>query len=303
MRTFQFFLVTLIVLTTSACASNIGKLQVERAAVEIQPASSPIAVTKSDATLKPMSAPVLLHFHETVEAKSSASTADAVPAEDPSQAELDAEAIYGQLSIRDPWEGLNRRIHSFNNIADKVVLRPLAVGYEKITPAPVQACVSRFFENLRNPATAVNQVLQGRPGHAAQSLGRFVVNTTVGLGGLFDPASSFGMQKRDTEDFGQTLATWGWRDSPYLVLPLFGPRTVRDTMSIFGDLSLSPIGQIQDSGVAEKLQLMEVVDGRTRLLPMDKFRQDSFDDYLFVRDAWSQRRSLQIQQNLQSNRD
>ncbi|MNV16556.1 putative phospholipid-binding lipoprotein MlaA precursor [compost metagenome] len=303
MRTFQILLITLIVLTTSACASNIVKHQAEPAAIEIQTASSPVAVAKSDATLEPVSAPVLLYFQETVDATSSAPDADTATAEDPSQAEQNAEAIYGQLSIRDPWEGFNRRIHSFNNTADKFVLRPLAVGYEKITPAPVQTCVSRFFENLRTPMTAVNQVLQGRPGHAAQSLGRFVVNTTVGIGGLFDPASSFGMQKRDGEDFGQTLATWGWRDSPYLVLPLFGPRTVRDTVSIYGDWSLSLIGQIQDSGVADKLQLMEVVDGRTRLLPMDKFRQDAFDDYLFVRDAWSQRRSRQIQQDLRSNQD
>lgn len=303
MRIFQTLLITLIVLATSACANNIVKHQADPPAVEIRLASSPIVVTKLDAALEPASAPVSLYSQDTADAINFAPSLDAVTAEDPSQPDQDAEAIYGQSPVRDPWEGFNRKVHSFNNVADKFVFRPLAVGYDKITPAPVQDCVSRFFDNLRTPVTAVNQILQRRPGHAAQSLGRFVVNTTVGIGGVLDPASSFGMPKRDGEDFGQTLATWGWRDSRYLVLPLLGPRTVRDTVSIFGDRPLSLISQIQDSGVADKLQLLEVVDGRTRLLPMDKFLQDAFDDYLFVRDAWAQRRNRQIQQDFRSNQD
>lgn len=303
MRTLQILLLTVIVLATSACASNTVKHQTEPPAVEIQPAPSSVAVVEPDAALEPAPEIVSLHSQDTADAASSIPGANAATAEDPSQADQDAEAIYGQSPVRDPWEGFNRKIHSFNSVADKFVFRPLAVGYDKITPAPVQDCVSRFFDNLRTPVTAVNQILQGRPGHAAQSLGRFVVNSTVGIGGMFDPASSFGMPKRDGEDFGQTLATWGWRDSRYLVLPLFGPRTVRDTVSIFGDRQLSPIGQIQDSGVADKLQLLEVVDGRTRLLPMDKFLQEAFDDYLFVRDAWAQRRNRQSQQDLRSSQE
>ena len=153
------------------------------------------------------------------------------------------------------------------------------------------------------PVTVVNQALQGRPGDAARSLGRFAVNTTVGVVGVFDPASHFGMPARNDEDFGQTLATWGWRDSRYLVLPLLGPRTVRDALGIVGDQPLSPIAQIQDSGVASGLQALEIVDVRTQLLPMDNFRRDALDDYLLVRDAWVQRRNHQIQQDLRSNRD
>lgn len=232
-----------------------------------------------------------------------AEAGDAAAAEDPNQAELDAEDIYAQKLVPDPWEGFNRKMHGFNNAADKFVLRPLAVGYKKITPEPVQAGVSRFFANLSMPVTVVNQALQGRPGDAARSLGRFAVNTTVGVVGVFDPASHFGMLSRDDEDFGQTLATWGWRDSRYLVLPLLGPRTVRDALGIVGDQPLSPIAQIQDSGVASGLQALEIVDVRTQLLPMDNFRRDALDDYLLVRDAWIQRRNHQIQQDLRSNRD
>lgn len=215
----------------------------------------------------------------------------------------EAEAIYEQEWARDPWEGFNRKIHGFNNAADRWVLRPVAVGYDTITPAPVQAGVSRFFANLRIPATAVNQALQGRPKHAAQSLGRLVVNSTVGIGGLFDPASHLGIAKRNDEDFGQTLASWGWRDSRYLVLPLLGPRTVRDSVAIAGDQPLSPIGQIDDSGTSNALLLLQTVDGRARMLPLDKFRHDAFDDYLLVRDAWVQRRNHQIRQDLQLHRD
>jgi phospholipid-binding lipoprotein MlaA len=219
------------------------------------------------------------------------------------QAELDAEATYAQGPVRDPWEGFNRKVHGFNNAADRFVLRPLAVGYDKVTPESVKVGVSRFFANLHMPVTVVNQALQGRPGHAAQSLGRFVVNTTVGIGGVFDPASSFGMPEHDDEDFGQTLATWGWRDSRYLVVPLLGPRTVRDTVAILGDQPLSPIGQVQDNGTANGLQVLQMVDGRTRMLPIDELRREALDDYLFVRDAWAQRRNRQIQQDLQDNSD
>jgi len=205
--------------------------------------------------------------------------------------------------VQDPWEGYNRRMHSVNNVIDKYFTRPLAVAYDKVTPDVVQSSVSSFFRNLREPATAVNQALQGRPAHAAQSVGRFAVNTTVGIGGLFDPATSFGMEKRDGEDFGQTLATWGWRDSRYLVLPLFGPRTVRDTVAIVGDQPLSPVGYVQDAGAANALQILQMADGRARMLPMDQARRDALDEYAFVRDAWAQRRKQQIDQDLKSSRN
>lgn len=227
-----------------------------------------------------------------------ASATDVAPGVD-ADVLADAEPSDPQAPVDDPWEGFNRHVHGFNNTADQLVFRPLAVGYDTVAPAPVKAGVSRFFANLGMPATAVNQALQGRPRHAAQSLGRFAVNFTVGIGGVFDPATHFGVPQHAPQDFGQTLATWGWSESRYLVLPLFGPRTLRDTVAIVGDQPLSPLGQVQSRVAAAGLQMMEVVDGRARMLPLDKFRRDAFDDYLLVRDAWAQRRKQQIQQELQ----
>ena len=227
-----------------------------------------------------------------------ASATDVAPGVD-ADVLADVEPSDPQAPVDDPWEGFNRHVHDFNNTADQLVFRPLAVGYDTVAPAPVKAGVSRFFANLGMPATAVNQALQGRPRHAAQSLGRFAVNFTVGIGGVFDPATHFGVPQHAPQDFGQTLATWGWSESRYLVLPLFGPRTLRDTVAIVGDQPLSPLGQVQSRVAAAGLQMMEVVDGRARMLPLDKFRRDAFDDYLLVRDAWAQRRKQQIQQELQ----
>ena len=300
MRAFRTLMFAAMVLATTACASNAIKDQAASPAVEMPSASATVAVSQPN--VPPASA--MPPYQDAASTTGIAAEAgDAAAAEDPNQAELDAEDIYAQKLVPDPWEGFNRKMHGFNNAADKFVLRPLAVGYKKITPEPVQAGVSRFFANLSMPVTVVNQALQGRPGDAARSLGRFAVNTTVGVVGVFDPASHFGMLSRDDEDFGQTLATWGWRDSRYLVLPLLGPRTVRDALGIVGDQPLSPIAQIQDSGVASGLQALEIVDVRTQLLPMDNFRRDALDDYLLVRDAWIQRRNHQIQQDLRSNRD
>lgn len=227
-----------------------------------------------------------------------ASATDVAPGVD-ADVLADVEPADPQAPVDDPWEGFNRHVHGFNNTADQLVFRPLAVGYDTVAPAPVKAGVSRFFANLGMPATAVNQALQGRPRHAAQSLGRFAVNFTVGIGGVFDPATHFGVPQHSPQDFGQTLATWGWSESRYLVRPLFGPRTLRDTVAIVGDQPLSPLGQVHSSVAAAGLQMMEVVDGRARMLPLDKFRRDAFDDYLLVRDAWAQRRKQQIQQELQ----
>ena len=231
-----------------------------------------------------------------------ASATDVAPGVD-ADVLADAEPSDPQAPVDDPWEGFNRHVHGFNNTADQLVFRPLAVGYDTVAPAPVKAGVSRFFANLGMPATAVNQALQGRPRHAAQSLGRFAVNFTVGIGGVFDPATHFGVPQHSPQDFGQTLATWGWSESRYLVLPLFGPRTLRDTVAIVGDQPLSPLGQVQSSVAAAGLQMMEVVDGRARMLPLDKFRRDAFDDYLLVRDAWAQRRKRQIQQDAHNSQD
>lgn len=213
------------------------------------------------------------------------------------EVEEDTAALYGDSAVWDPWEKYNRRIHSFNNAVDKHFLRPVATGYVKVVPAPVRTGVSRFFQNLGEPANAINQALQGDPLLSFKSLGRFAVNTTLGIGGMFDPASRMGLHDEEDEDFGQTFSVWGWRDSRYLVLPLLGPRTVRDTVSLVGDRIAGPLNYINDSGTAAALQALDVVDGRARLMSFDEMRQGAYDDYAFVRDAWSQRRLHQIEQS------
>lgn len=262
MNTFQACLLSAVVLTTTACASNNAPLP---------PASSTTYGAPADAAVVATPGVAGQNTRQSTEAGE-------------------------QPPVADPWEGFNRKMHTFNNTADRLVLRPLAVGYKAITPEPVRDGVSRFFANLGTPVTAANQALQGRPGDAAVSLGRFAVNTTIGVVGLFDPATRLGMPENGDEDFGQTLATWGWQDSRYLVLPLLGPRTVRDAVGIVGDQPFSPAANIQDSGTATTLQALELVDVRTQMLPIDKFRRDALDDYIFVRDAWSQRRNSQIRQ-------
>ncbi|WP_024892093.1 MlaA family lipoprotein [Luteimonas huabeiensis] len=228
----------------------------------------------------------------------------------PTQAELDYAAIYGEVpydpvadptlpeaaqmaTAYDPWEPFNRRMHRFNNVVDRTVARPLATAYMKVVPRPIRLGVSNFFSNLGQPVSALNALLQGRPKQAGQALGRFVVNATLGIGGIFDPASDADIPFR-SEDFGQTLGVWGWRNSRYLELPLFGPRTLRDTFGLAGDAPLSPTRQIDDDGARWAVQGLQLVDVRTQLFAVDRMREGAADDYALVRDAWMQRRQYQI---------
>jgi phospholipid-binding lipoprotein MlaA len=195
--------------------------------------------------------------------------------------------------VHDPWERFNRRVHRFNNAVDRSVARPVAKAYAKVVPKPVRTRVGSFFDNLGQPATAVNALLQGKVKHSAQAMGRFLVNSTVGIAGLFDPASRMQIPERE-EDFGQTLATWGWRRSRYLELPFFGPSTVRDVVGIAGDSPLQPASYVEADKVRIGLTALNLVDMRTRLMAFDPLRDGASDDYLLVRDTWSQRRDFQI---------
>lgn len=195
--------------------------------------------------------------------------------------------------VHDPWERFNRRMHRFNNAVDRSVARPVAKFYVKVVPGPVRSRVGSFFDNLGQPATAVNALLQGKVKHSAQAMGRFFVNSTVGIAGLFDPASRMKIPERE-EDFGQTLATWGWRRSRYLELPFFGPSTVRDALGIAGDSPLQPVSYVEADKVRIGLTALNLVDMRTRLMAFDPLRDEASDDYLLVRDTWSQRRNFQI---------
>ncbi len=227
----------------------------------------------------------------------------------PTQAEIDYLDIYGDpynpvadstlptpaevAPSYDPWERYNRKMHRFNNAVDRSVARPLARGYVKVVPRPVRLGVSNFFNNLGQPVAAVNALLQGKPKQAGQSLGRFLLNSTLGIAGIFDPASDAKLPNR-SEDFGQTLGVWGWKRSRYVELPLFGPRTLRDSLGMVGDAPLSPLRQVEVDKVRIPLQGLQLVDVRAQLLATDSLREGAEDDYTLVRDAWMQRRSYQI---------
>lgn len=228
----------------------------------------------------------------------------------PTREELDYAAIYGgevydpvadptlpdavQMPVSyDPWEPWNRRVHGFNNAVDRGIARPLAKAYEAVVPRPVRLGVSNFFNNLGQPVTAVNALLQGKPKAAGQALGRFLLNSTLGIAGIFDPASDANIP-RHSEDFGQTLGVWGWTTSRYVELPLFGPRTLRDSFGLIGDAPLSPTRQVDDSNTRFFLQGLQLVDLRTQLFAVDSMRAGAADDYALVRDAWLQRRNYQI---------
>lgn len=233
--------------------------------------------------------------------------ATAPPADERTQAERDFDELYGAEgyadptlptpatlpTVFDPWERYNRQMHRFNNAVDRTVARPLAKGYVKVVPRPFRLGVSNFFNNLGQPVSAVNALLQGKPKQAGQSLGRFLINSTLGIAGIFDPASDAKLPNR-SEDFGQTLGVWGWRRSRFVELPLFGPRTLRDTFGMVGDAPLSPLRQVEEDRIRIPLQGLQLVDVRAQLLATDSFREGAEDDYALVRDAWMQRRDYQI---------
>lgn len=220
----------------------------------------------------------------------------------------DFDALYGgtnatgSAAAYDPWEKFNRKVHTFNNAVDRSVARPLATAYTHVVPRFARTGISNFFSNLRAPVTITNQLLQGRGADAWDSLGRFLMNSTLGIGGLFDPASK-AMVPRRNEDFGQTLGAWGWRRSRYVELPFFGPRTVRDVFGLAGDIPLSPIRRIEQDKVRIGLQGLQLVDTRAQLLAIDDLRDSAVDEYSLVRDAWMQRRNYQIENDLRSKRD
>jgi len=202
----------------------------------------------------------------------------------------------------DPWEKFNRRMYRFNAAVDRRVAKPLARAYVKVVPRPVRLGVSNFFHNLGQPVSALNALLQGKPKQAGQSIGRFLLNSTVGIAGLFDPATAAKIPNR-SEDFGQTLGVWGWKKSRYVELPLFGPRTLRDAFGMVGDAPLSPLRQVEEDRVRVFLQGLQLVDVRTQLLTVDNFREGASDEYALIRDAWLQRRNYQIFGDLRNTDD
>lgn len=192
----------------------------------------------------------------------------------------------------DRFENLNRKVFYVNDRLDHFALRPAAVTYKKLMPNPLEKGIENIFSNLDEVTNVVNDLLQGKFSQACHDSGRFLLNTTLGLGGLFDVAKHAGLEKSDGEDFGQTLAVWGVGEGPYLMLPLMGPSTLRDAPSKFVDSITSPFSYVDDVRTRNTARGVELLTKRAGLLEID--RVISGDKYLFVRDVYLQRSRYQV---------
>jgi phospholipid-binding lipoprotein MlaA len=198
---------------------------------------------------------------------------------------------------RDPLEGFNRGVYTFNDKVDRAVLRPIAEGYTYVTPQPVRSCVHNMFNNVGDIWSAANSFMQGRGLDFINTVGRFLFNTTLGVGGCFDVATANGAP-RIPNDFGTTLGVWGLGQGPYLVLPIWGSSSVRDGVGLVGDWQgnqFTSVGAIDDVPVRNSLYGLEVVDKRANLLDAsDTVDRVALDPYSFVRDAYLQRRAAMV---------
>lgn len=202
-------------------------------------------------------------------------------------------ATTGERHPGDPWEGANRKIYAVNDAVDQAALKPVAKGYQAVLPKWVRTSVTNFFANLDTPPTIVNQVLQGKLRAAGQDMLRFTLNTTLGIGGFFDPASDAGLPRHD-EDLGQTLGLWGVPPGPYVMLPFLGPSHLRDLPSQVFNRFLEPFYWYNYGNERWFSLGLSLVDKRARLLPLDATLARTYDPYGFIRDAYSQRRLFQV---------
>ena len=190
----------------------------------------------------------------------------------------------------DPWENWNRKVFAFNEGLDEKILKPVATGYAKVVPQFVRRSVDNFYANAADAWSAVNNVLQGKPEPAFQDLVRFTTNTVFGFLGVLDVASEFGLDHH-YEDFGQTLGRWGFGAGAYVVWPLFGPSTVRDSIALPLDRSASPALLINNGGLQGGITFLQIINTRANLLGATRVIDDiALDKYTFVRDAYLQRR-------------
>lgn len=191
---------------------------------------------------------------------------------------------------RDPLESYNRSMTKFNQAVDDAVFKPVATAYREVLPQPVRTGVGNFFDNLSDAWSFVNNLLQAKPEAALHSFWRVVINTTMGLGGVLDPATEMRL-RRQREDFGQTLGRWGLPAGPYLVLPLLGPSSVRDTVGLPIDFYGQPLGHVNDVSLRNSLWVTRFVDTRARLLQAGELLDAAaLDSYTFTRDAYLQKR-------------
>ncbi|MDH4396005.1 MAG: VacJ family lipoprotein [Limnobacter sp.] len=197
-------------------------------------------------------------------------------------------------SPTDPLESFNRPVDSFNQMVDRVALKPVAQGYNAVVPEEIRGCVTNFFANLDDIASSLNNLLQLKPKRALTDMCRVVLNSTVGLLGLVDVATQFGIE-RTNEDFGQTLGYWGVGSGPYLVVPFLGPSSVRDLPARFVDSQVDPLSNHEPVDERLVATAVDAVDTRARLIPAtDLVDRVALDKYSFVRDAFLARRASQV---------
>ena len=195
---------------------------------------------------------------------------------------------------RDPWERYNRAMHSFNEGVDRAVLKPVATVYKSTLPQPIRTGVGNFFGNLSDVWSFVNNALQGKGEGALTSFWRVAINTTIGLGGVLDPATSLRLE-RQREDFGQTLGVWGVGSGPYFVLPFLGPSTLRDTAALPVDYYGNPLTYFKDLRLRNGLAITRIINTRAAALDAtDLLEGAALDSYSFTRDAYLQKRRNDI---------
>jgi phospholipid-binding lipoprotein MlaA len=199
--------------------------------------------------------------------------------------------VVAQPASVDPWQSFNRPVYLFNKAFDRFFIRPIAIVYRDYVPVPARTATRKFFDNLDGINVVVNDVLQLKFRQALGDSCRFLLNSTVGLGGLLDPASSLGLMKH-YEDFGQTLGHWGVGDGGYLMLPVLGSSTLRDAVGTVPDLMLNPLRFVTDSKVRTSLVVLDMVDTRASYFAAESMIRG--DEYVFVRNAYMQRREYLV---------
>jgi phospholipid-binding lipoprotein MlaA len=193
----------------------------------------------------------------------------------------------------DPWEATNRRIFDFNTKVDDATLKPIAKGYDKVVPDFMQEGITNFANNMHGPRNILNNFLQGDGREGFSETGRFLVNSTLGIVGLFDVASRMGFRDYD-EDFGQTLAVWGVPAGPYVMVPFYSAQTLRDALALPLDFLLDPLLYYEQDTARRAIFGLRIINLRARFLSVEKYVEDSFDRYIAIRESYLQHRQFEI---------
>jgi phospholipid-binding lipoprotein MlaA len=193
----------------------------------------------------------------------------------------------------DPWEPMNRSLYKFNTVLDNATFKPVAKGYKAVIPAFARRGVTNFSRNLGGPRSIINNLLQGKVHNSASEFGRFVINSTFGIGGLIDVTGMGGLPEHE-EDFGQTFAVWGIPQGPYLMVPIFGPMTVSDAAAFPFDLQSDPLFTFGEASLRDPINILRLINLRAKLLAAEDFLDDSADPYITLRESYLQNREFRI---------